>query len=359
MIDIEKLQHPDCIPDRQEIIELLSLQSPDDIERLRYSAEQLLLRLRGKEVYFRGLIEFSNVCSCDCYYCGIRRSNTDVLRYTLSKDQIVQSAVWCAQQGYGSVVLQSGERSDVASADFIEECILEIKDKTISQQLPEGLGITLSCGEQTEQVYQRWFDAGAHRYLLRIESSTPELFAVLHPPAQKLQPRIEALKALKKIGYKAGTGVMIGLPGQTIENLADDILFFRDIDADMIGMGPYIVHNATPMAHFQDEITAQSEMIFKLSQKMIAVTRLTLKNVNIAASTALQAMKEDGRETGLTFGANVIMPQVTPVEVRKNYLLYEGKPCLDENAEQCRTCLSLRVASVGRTIAYNNWGDRR
>jgi biotin synthase len=151
---------------------------------------------------------------------------------------------------------------------------------------------------------------------------------------------------------------MIGLPEQTVENLADDILFFKEIGADMIGMGPYIVHHATPMAHYKEEIASESEKIFQMSQKMIAVTRLTLKDVNIAASTALQAMKEDGRETGLTFGANIIMPQVTPVEVRKNYLLYEGKPCLDENAEQCRTCLSLRVASVGRTIGYNIWGDR-
>jgi biotin synthase len=358
VIDIEKFEDPGIIPDKQQIIQLLSLESPDEIERLRSSAERLLLKLRGPQVYFRGLIEFSNICRCDCYYCGIRKSNAALYRYTLNKVQIVQSAIWCAQQGYGSVVLQSGERNDPEFVDFVEDVVTSIKNGSTSPQLPEGLGITLSCGEQTEESYQRWYNAGAHRYLLRIESSTPALFASLHPPYQKLQTRIAALKSLKKIGYNVGTGVMIGLPGQTLENLADDILFFKEIDADMIGMGPYIVHNATPMVHYKDEIALQYGKIFSLSQKMIAVTRLTLKNVNIAASTALQAMKEDGRETGLTFGANVIMPQVTPVEVRKNYLLYEGKPCLDENAEQCRTCLSLRVASVGRTIAYNNWGDR-
>jgi biotin synthase len=358
VIDIEKFQNPDCIPDRNEIIALLSIRSPDDIERLRQSAEVLLLKLRGDLVYFRGLIEFSNVCSRDCYYCGIRKSNRPVYRYTLDKEQIVQSAIWCAQQGYGSVVLQSGERCDAAFIDFVEDVILSIKKGSTSEQLPQGVGVTLSCGEQNEQTFQRWFDAGAHRYLLRIESAAPALFASLHPSSQQLQTRIDALVTLKKIGYKVGTGVMIGLPGQTIEHLANDILFFRGIDADMIGMGPYIVHNATPMVKYSEEIAARTEEIFRLSQKMIAVTRLTLKNVNIAASTALQAMKEDGRETGLTFGANVIMPQVTPVEVRKNYLLYEGKPCLDENAEQCRTCLSLRVASVGRRVAYNDWGDR-
>lgn len=358
MIDIEKFEDVSVIPDRQEIIQLLSLDSPGEIEQLRCSAEKMLLKLRGDKVYFRGLIEFSNICRCDCYYCGIRKSNTTVERYTLSKEQIVSSALWCGKQGYGSVVLQSGERNDPAFIDFVEDVICSIKRDSRTPTLPNGIGITLSCGEQSEETYRRWFDAGAHRYLIRIEAADPALYGSLHPQTQPLPPRIECLKNLKKIGYKVGTGVMIGLPGQTVENLADDILFFKEIGADMIGMGPYIVHHATPMAHYKEEITSQSENIFNMSQKMIAVTRLTLKDVNIAASTALQAMKEDGRETGLTFGANIIMPQVTPVEVRKNYLLYEGKPCLDENAEQCRTCLSLRVASVGRTIGYNIWGDR-
>jgi biotin synthase len=358
VIDIEKFEDASVTPDRQEIIQLLSLESPEKIEMLRCSAEKVLLKLRGEKVFFRGLIEFSNICHCDCYYCGIRKSNTSIERYTLSKEQIVASALWCGEQGYGSVVLQSGERNDPAFIDFIEDCIHSIKKGSRSPELPKGVGITLSCGEQSVETYKRWFDAGAHRYLIRIEASNPALYGSLHPQSQPLQPRIDCLKALKKIGYKVGTGVMIGLPGQTLENLADDILFFKQTGADMIGMGPYIVHHATPMANYKEEIARQSENIFQMSQKMIAVTRLTLKDVNIAASTALQAMKEDGRETGLTFGANVIMPQVTPVEVRKNYLLYEGKPCLDENAEQCRTCLSLRVASVGRTIGYNIWGDR-
>jgi biotin synthase len=151
---------------------------------------------------------------------------------------------------------------------------------------------------------------------------------------------------------------MIGIPGQTVHDLANDIQFFKELDADMIGMGPYIVHRQTPMASYENEVNAKHEEIFLMSLKMIAVTRLVLRNVNIAATTALQSMKPDGREQGLTFGANVIMPQLTPTEVRKNYLLYENKPCLDENAEQCRSCLTGRIGSVGRVVAVNEWGDR-
>lgn len=347
-----------CELERSDIIELLSANCDSDIELLRGKAENLLLSMRGNNVYFRGLVEFSNICCCDCYYCGIRKSNTHVNRYTLSKEQIVESAVWCASQGYGSVVLQSGERKDSAFVDFVEDIVISIKEKTVSSALPRGIGITLCIGEQSEESYTRFFKAGAHRYLLRIESSNPEIFAQIHPAAQKLDNRIQCLKTLKRIGFKVGTGVMIGIPGQTIENLADDILFFKSIDVDMIGMGPYIVHTQTPMASYYEETRVRFEEIFSLSLKMIAVTRLVLKNVNIAATTALQSMKHDGREQGLRFGANVIMPQLTPTEVRKEYLLYEGKPCLDENAEQCRNCLTGRISSVDRVIGYNDWGDR-
>jgi len=343
---------------RQDIIDLLSIKDPDSMEILRKSAEDLLLSLRGNKVYFRGLVEFSNVCTCDCFYCGIRRSNTDVKRYTLTKEEIINSALWCAAQGYGSVVLQSGERTDDAFTDFIEDVVSQIKQKSVSPILPDGLGITLCVGEQSESIYRRWYEAGAHRYLLRIESSTQELFGRIHPENQKLENRKRCLELLKKTGYKTGTGVMIGLPGQTIENLADDILFFKSLDIDMIGMGPYIVHRQTPMAQYSEDVFNRSEEIFALSLKMIAVTRLALRNVNIASTTALQSMKPDGREQGLAFGANVIMPQVTPVEVRKNYLLYENKPCLDENAEQCRSCLTKRIESAGRVAASNVWGDR-
>jgi biotin synthase len=344
---------------RDDIIQLLSIKNKEEIELLRTKAESLLLNLRGNKVYFRGLVEFSNICISDCYYCGIRKGNEAVKRYMLTKDQIVDGAVWCAGQGYGSVVLQSGERNDPAFVTFIEDVVYAIKEKTVSDILPEGIGITLCVGEQTEKTYQTWYNAGAHRYLLRIETTNPQLFSQIHPPAQSLENRIKCLKTLKKIGYKVGTGVMIGIPDQTIENLADDILFFRALDVDMIGMGPYIVHAQTPMSGYTEETKSKFEDIFSLSLKMIAVTRLVLKDVNIAATTALQAMKHDGREQGLTYGANVIMPQLTPTEVRTEYQLYEGKPCMDENAEQCRNCLTGRISSVGRVVGYNEWGDRK
>lgn len=343
---------------KDDISFLLSLENVDDVESLRAKAEDLLLTLRGNNVYFRGLVEFSNICTSDCYYCGIRKSNTAVERYQLSKEQIVDAALWCAGQGYGSVVLQSGERTDCVFVDSVVEVVREIKRRSVSHALPDGIGITLCVGEQTEETYRRFYDAGAHRYLLRIESTSPEIFSRIHPEKQSLENRINCLKILKKIGYKTGTGVMIGIPGQTVQDLAKDILFFKELDTDMIGMGPYIVHRQTPMASYENDVLAKHEEIFRMSLKMIAVTRLVLRNVNIAATTALQSMKPDGREQGLTFGANVIMPQLTPTDVRKNYLLYENKPCLDENAEQCRSCLTGRIGSVGRVVAVNEWGDR-
>jgi len=344
---------------RHDLITLLRADDPVDIEHIRSTAEKTLLDHCGDKVFYRGLIEFSNHCICDCFYCGIRKSNSAIHRYTLSKDDIVAAAKWCAEQGYGSVVLQSGERRDAAFVDFLEDVIAEIKSATVSEKMPRGAGITLSVGEQEPASYERFYKAGAHRYLLRIEASDPKLFAAIHPSSQSQLRRIDCLKTLRQIGYQTGTGVMIGIPGQTIENLADDILFFRDMDIDMIGMGPYIVHNDTPMSVHAGYYSESKEKIFQTALMMIAVCRLALKDVNIASTTALQAMRDDGRELGLRYGANVIMPQTTPVEVRRDYLLYEGKPCVDEDAAHCRACLEMRVRSVGRQVAADDWGDSR
>lgn len=344
--------------DGSDIITLLSLTDEKDLEQLRAAAEAKLLAERGDAVFFRGLIEFSNICTADCYYCGIRSSNYAVGRYQLTEHQMVDAALWCAHEGYGSIVLQSGERRDAAFVDFVERVVGAIKAQSRSSVLPDGLGITLCVGEQCEESYRRFFAAGAHRYLLRIESTSETLFSRIHPPAQKLSDRISCLKVLKRIGYLVGTGVMIGLPGQKIEDLARDILFFRKQGIDMIGMGPYIVHSQTPLAAEAHRYGMAPDDAFILSLKMIAVTRLVLHNVNIAATTALQSIKHDGREWGLRYGANVVMPQLTPTEVRKEYSLYEGKPCVDENSEQCRSCLTRRIESVGRVVASNVWGDR-
>lgn len=344
---------------RGQIAALLGACAPGDIAAIRQAADAELKARCGDEVFFRGIVEFSNVCAGDCLYCGIRAGNASVERYTLDEDEIVDSALWCADKGYGSIVLQSGERRDEAFVGLVERAVARIKRDSVSAALPRGLGITLCVGEQPREAYERWFRAGAHRYLLRIETTSPRLFAAIHPPRQTLEGRIRCLYTLRDVGYQVGTGVMIGLPGQTLGDLADDILFFRDMDVDMIGMGPYIVHRQTPMAVHEDENRAAAGAIYQRALLMIAVTRLVLRDVNIAATTALQAMKPTGREEGLTYGANVIMPQLTPTRVRKEYQLYEGKPCLDESADQCAACLAGRIRSVGRRIGYNQWGDSR
>lgn len=335
----------------------MSLRDAKEVEAVRSRAEHILLDHCGRDVYYRGLIEFSNSCACDCLYCGIRRSNSAVKRYTLSMQEIVNQARWCASQGYGSLVLQSGERNDSRFVEFVVDAVKEIKKRTRGEKLPDGLGITLCVGEQTTETYRRFFDAGAHRYLLRIETSSPRLFRQWHPPGQTLENRLRCLESLKTIGFQVGTGVMIGVPGQTISELAEDICFFRNMDVDMIGMGPFIIHNQTPLASCQNQHQLSREETVSLALRMIAVTRIVLKDVNIAATTALQALDPVGREKGLRHGANVIMPQLTPTERRKDYLLYEGKPCLDETAGQCKNCLQTRLSSVDRTVGYDKWGD--
>ena len=343
------------IPDRQTLYRILSAQWPDEIEVIRQAAEKTLLRQCGNTVRLRGLIEFSNRCLSDCYYCGIRRSNRAPKRYTLSLDEIVETAQWCSAQGYGSVVLQSGERRDTRFTRFIADTVRAIKNATRSDLLPHGVGITLCVGEQSPETYADWFDAGAHRYLLRMETASPRLFAALHPQNQRYESRVDSLKTLKAIGYRVGTGVMIGLPGQTLDDLVNDLLFFREIGADMIGMGPYIPHAQAMLPDSTPIPDAATRL--QLALRMIAATRLLLPKINIAATTALQTLAPDGREQGLRFGANVIMPQATPLRVRRQYTLYDGKPCLEDSAGQCASDLEERISSVGRRVLRNEWGD--
>lgn len=343
--------------DFEDLVFLLSLTNPDDVERLRKKAYNTMLENVGDKVYLRGLIEFSNVCVNDCNYCGIRKSNHEVERYTLTKEQIVESAKWAATADYGSVVMQSGDRNDEKFISFVVDCIETIKRETRSERYPEGVGITLCVGEQTLETYQRFFNAGAHRYLLRIETTNPILFSELHPSEQTFENRLNALHNLKTAGFQVGTGVMIGLPEQTIEDLAGDIMFFKKFDIDMIGMGPYIPHHNTPMNSHLETYSTDKMNRYKLALKMIATTRLALKDVNIASTTALQAIHPTGREDGLLYGANVVMPQATPNEVRENYLLYEDKPCVSEYSVDCKNCMDWRITSVGRSIGYGEWGD--
>lgn len=339
---------------RQDLVKILGAREPEQIEAVRAEAERVLLSQCGDGVFLRGLVEASNACACDCLYCGIRKSNREVNRYTLSLDDILACARQCADYGYGSMVIQSGERADKKFIDLVAEAVARIKAETRTDQQPDGLGITLCVGQQSYDTYKRLYDAGAHRYLLRIETTNPDLFAKIHPADQTFASRVECLAMLADIGYQVGTGVMIGLPGQTLEDLADDILFFSKMDIDMIGMGPFIPHPGTPLG---EEPVAEVPERVQLALLMIAATRLKLRDVNIASTTALQALDPVGREKGLKFGANVIMPQMSPTDVRADYQLYPGKPCLDENAKECQSCLNMRIEFAGRKIGLYAWGD--
>ncbi len=339
-------------PNRDELIAMLSLTDPSETEALYRRAYEVKRRYVGTKVYFRGLIELSNICSKDCHYCGIRSGNPNVRRYTICRDEVIAEAKWCFEQRYGSIVLQAGEREDAAWTDFVTDLIQGIKEVSGGE-----LGITLSLGEQTDEVYRRWHEAGAHRYLLRIETSNPALYQTLHPADHSFEKRLNCLRTLKKLGYQVGTGVMIGLPGQTVADLADDILFFYDEDIDMLGMGPFIPHHETPLAHLVDGYDAGAALDGGL--KMIAACRIALKDVNIASTTALQALMSTGRELGLLAGANIIMPNITDTRFRESYQLYEGKPGLDENAISSREGLERSILTIGESIGYGEWGDSR
>lgn len=337
---------------REELAFLLSLKGEEHQALLKKAAE-VKKAVVGSKVYFRGLVEFSNICSKDCLYCGIRKSNNNVVRYEATDDEILESCRFAWENRFGSVVLQSGELSSPAFVKRVDNLLKKIKQLSNNE-----LGITLSCGEQTRETYRRWFGSGAHRYLLRIEASNRELYYKIHPdtPAHSFEKRVEALQFLRETGYQVGTGVMIGLPFQTLDDLADDLLFFKKMDIDMCGMGPYIEHEHTPLFEHRHLLQSKQER-FELALSMIAVLRLLMPDINIAAATALQAIDPAGREKALTIGANVIMPNLTPCRYRKDYLLYEDKPCLDEDAELCRNCLEARIELAGSTIGYNEWGD--
>lgn len=332
-----------------ELESLLSLEGRDNLDMLYAAAHALKVRCCGQGVAVRGLVEAGNVCAKDCFYCGIRKSNAAVERYSLSADEIVAAAEEAKRLDYASLVIQSGEIESEAHTRFIEDVLRRLA--------PLDLGITLSLGEQTEDVYARWREAGATRYLLRIETSDPELYAALHPAECSWNRRVECLRALRRTGYQVGTGVMCALPGQTMRSLARDVMFYGEMDVDMIGMGPYIPHPDTPLAAKSPDMAAADRL--ELGLKMIAVSRLYLHDVNIAAATALQALADDGRERGVLAGANVLMPNVTDVRWRKAYRLYANKPCLDENASLCRHCLDRRLDAIGEHLIYGERGDSR
>lgn len=337
---------------REDVISLLSVKG-DDTQKVLDKALQVKADSVGRNVYLRGLIELSNICAKDCCYCGIRKSNKSVHRYNLSDEEVYAAAEFAWQKGFGSLVIQSGELVAPAFAEHIERLLIGIHQRTNSE-----LSITLSCGEQSLEVFKRWRAAGAHRYLLRIESTDRELYYQIHPQNQlhAYEKRIEGLEFLREAGYQVGTGVMIGLPGQTIENLADDLLFFKSRDLDMIGMGPYIEHAETPLYDRRNLLWSTAER-FRMSLLMIASLRLLMPDINIASSTALETLDPLGRQSGLLAGANVVMPNLTPVTNRIDYMLYDNKPNLDKDPALSTSSLNEAIEAIGEKICYFEPGN--
>ncbi len=366
--------------ERSDIITLLQC-SDDEAPLLFHKAASVRDHQLGSRVYLRGLIEYSNICSKNCLYCGVRCANTLVERYTMTRDEVLEAAMTAYSLNLGSIAIQSGENSSATFVDTIEELVTAIRMMTDGR-----LGITLSLGEQSRETYRRWFDAGAHRYLLRIEASSRELYRRIHPDDERhsYQRRLNSLKAIQDTGYQTGTGVMIGLPYQSVENLADDIIFMRDFDIDMCGMGPYIEHADTPLAGLAgrerpgggreqgDEADrgggaqgggaqggGADDLLrkrFNLSLRMIAVLRLVMKDINIVASTAMQTIDPAGREKAVMCGANVVMPNLTPAQYREGYTIYAGKPGYREVDESDVSGLR-RDLMPGITIGLGEWGD--
>jgi biotin synthase len=337
---------------KSDIISLLNTEGDDQKIMFEKSAT-LRNALCGNKVYLRGLIELSNICSKNCYYCGIRKGNKNTVRYNLTDAEVFEASQFAIDNKYGSIVIQSGELESEINTKRIEYLCREIKKLSGS-----NLGITLSCGEQTNEVYKRWFKAGAHRYLLRIEASNRKLYKKLHPEdaQHSFDRRLACLHSLKKNGYQVGTGVMIGLPFQTTEHLADDLLFMKELDIDMCGMGPYIEHPDTPLYEYKNTLMPLNER-FRLTLKMLAVLRILMPDINMAATTALQAIDSIGREKAIRIGANILMPNITPGIYRDNYKLYENKPCTDESASDCTRCIEGRIRLAGAEIGYEEWGD--
>lgn len=327
------------------------------LEELWAQADAVRRAHVGDAVHLRGLLEISNHCVRRCAYCGLAAGTTHLERYRMTDDEICEAAQKAVAFGYGTVVMQAGEDYGIA-AERLADLIRRIKRET-------PLAVTLSMGERPYEDLKAWKDAGADRYLLRFETSNAALYARIHPPRSgQTGDRFDILRQLRELGYEVGSGVMIGLPGQSFATLADDILFFRDFDMDMIGVGPYIPNSATPLG--RDEIALDIDPADQvpntelMTYKVIALARLACPQANIPSTTALATINRDsGRELGLQRGANVVMPNITPLEYRTKYEIYPGKACLNETAEVCHGCLTGRIASIGRTVGVGPGGRTR
>lgn len=333
---------------RDALIGLLREENPARLAELWQAADEVRQAHVGGEVHLRGLIEISNYCIRLCAYCGLRAPNTELTRYRMTEEEILACARQAHAMGYGTVVLQSGE-DPLLSREMIARVVRRIKES-----LP--LAVTLSLGERSAEDWAAWRQAGADRYLLRFETSNPRLYRKYHPPrGDERETRIEMLRRLRALGYEVGSGVMIGIPGQTYADLADDLLMFRELDLDMIGVGPFILHPRTPLADSDfrvlvpdgDQVPANELMTYKT----IALTRLLCPRANIPSTTALATLNRGrGRELGLVRGANIVMPNLTPPRYRVLYEIYPNKACVQESAESCHVCLRSRIEGLGRPI---------
>ena len=317
---------------RNDIIEILK----DDLNNdwLFSLADKTRKEYVGDEVHLRGLIEFSNICKRQCKYCGLRCEDKFIDRYRISKENIISYAEHAVNMGYKTIVLQSGE-DEYYNTDLMCEIIAGIKKL--------GVALTLSIGEKTYGEYKAFKEAGADRYLIRIETTDKTLYNQMHPNMD-FDNRVRCLENLGRLGYEVGTGCLVGLPNQTIESLADDILFFKEINADMVGIGPFIPHPHTPL---KDSATGS----FTLALKVMALTRILLKDINIPATTAMETLNPNGRIIALQSGANVVMPNVTTTEYRAKYEIYPNKICINENPDKCKGCISAKIQSIGKTIS--------
>lgn len=330
--------------DRQEWTDLLNQMDEQDREYLKRQAQEAAHKRFGNKIFVRGLIEFTNYCKNDCYYCGIRRSNPTAERYRLTKEEILDCCEQGYQLGFRTFVLQGGE-DPWYTDEKMEEIISLIKKK-----YPD-CALTLSIGEKTMDQYLRYHQAGADRYLLRHETTNPEHYSRLHPTQLSAENRKRCLFDLKKAGFQVGAGFMVGSPFQTVGNIVEDLLFLKELEPEMVGIGPFIPHKDTPFSNFPAGSMEQTLVL-------IAMVRLMLPDALIPSTTALGTVDPNGREWGILSGANVIMPNLSPVINRKKYQLYDNKICTGEEAAECKGCLEKRLARIGYEIVTDR-GDFR
>jgi len=324
--------------------EFMKILTSDDLDALlAEKARAVREKYYGKDVYIRGLIEFTSYCKNNCHYCGIRRDNKNAKRYRLTKEEIIACADNGYELGFRTFVLQGGE-----DAYFTDDIMVDIISD-IKLKYPD-CAITLSIGEREKESYQKLFNAGAERYLLRHETADKAHYNSLHPKEMSYKHRIQCLKDLKEIGYQVGAGMMIGSPGQTKENLLADIRFLQEIQPDMVGIGPFIPHHDTPYAN-------EKGGTLKETLRLLSIIRLVLPRCLLPATTALGTISPTGREKGILAGANVVMPNLSPKEVRKKYLLYDNKICAGDEAAECIRCMKSRMESVGYNVVETR-GDR-